>query len=327
MKWAGLEAVRIENGTNKYYNGATAGGVEMTNTAFCWVRDVETNGALIGGIHIALHGAYRCVVRDSHLHHSAYYGFGADCYGICLIAGAADNLVENNIVRFVNKPLQFSNSGGGNVVAYNYADNAWSSPAEFQEVAVDAHCAYPHMELVEGNWAPHLALPETHGNSGYITFFRNYASSQYRFPAVVGTQTKQTSNVQALSIGTRSNYVSAVGNVLGPVLNPDSRSAATITQFICDNAGVGILSFTTDGTPSRQTSAYATAWLHGNYDTVNRATQWKAGNTQRIIPASLYLSGKPAWWPAGNPWPWTGPDLSPMVGPLPAKTRADALAP
>jgi len=72
-------------------------------------------------------GTFRCVVRDSHFHNSANYGFGADCYGIVLRCGAADNLVENNIARYMNKPIMFNVSGGGNVVGYNYADNSWAT--------------------------------------------------------------------------------------------------------------------------------------------------------------------------------------------------------
>ena len=64
--------------------------------------------ARIGGMHVSLTGTYRCVVRDSHFHNSANYGFGADCYGIVLRCGAADNLVENNIVRYMNKPILFN---------------------------------------------------------------------------------------------------------------------------------------------------------------------------------------------------------------------------
>jgi len=45
----------------------------------------------------------------------------------------------------------------------------------------------------------------------------------------------------------------------------------------------------------------------------------------RELPASLYRSAKPAWWPADAEWPWAGSDLSPRVGDLPAKVRADAL--
>ena len=39
-------------------------------------------------------------------------------------------------------------------------------------------------------------------------------------------------------------------------------------------------------------------------------------------PASLYYAHKPGWWPSGAAWPWVGPDLTPMVGSLPAKSRS-----
>ena len=121
-RWAGIEHVRIEGGTNPGYNGQMAGGIDISNAAYCWVKDVQTDA--VGGMHVAMTGTYRCVVRDSYIHHSANYGFGADCYGIVLRCGAAENLIENNIVRYMNKPIMFNVSGGGNVVGYNYVDNA-----------------------------------------------------------------------------------------------------------------------------------------------------------------------------------------------------------
>jgi hypothetical protein len=42
------------------------------------------------------------------------------------------------------------------------------------------------------------------------------------------------------------------------------------------------------------------------------------------LPASLYYAKKPGWWPNGTAWPWVGPDVAPMVGSLPAKTRSSA---
>ena len=66
---------------------------------------------------------------------------------------------------------------------------------------------------------------------------------------------------------------------------------------------------------------------HGNYDTVTAAVKWSDTIPTRTLPASLYRAVKPAWWPAANPWPWAGPDQTPMVGTLPAKARSDALAP
>jgi hypothetical protein len=324
VRWAGIEAVLLQGGTNPGYDGQMAGGIDVSNAAYCWVKDVQTDGT-IAGIHVALRGTYRCVVRDGYFHHSANYGFGADCYGVVVGCGSADGLVENNVVRYMNKPLQLSNSGGGNVLGYNYADNAWATPPSFQEVAIDSHCAYPHMELVEGNYAPHIGLPDTHGATGDVTFFRNFASSQFAYPAVANSTAQQTGDVQALSLCTSCKHMTVVGNVLGPALGTDPRSAVTVSQYLCPN-GNGkdncILSFGDQGTAS---PAYATVRLHGNWDTVNRAVRWDPTVAPRELPGSLYLSERPAWWPAGSPFPWAGPDLTPMVNTLPAKARSDGM--
>jgi len=324
VRWAGVEAVLLQGGSNPGYNGQMAGGLDIGNAAYCWVKDVQTDGT-IGGIHLALRGAYRCVVRDSWFHHSASYGFAQDCYGIVVGCGSADNLVENNIARFMNKPIQLSASGGGNVVAYNYADNAWATPPAFQEVAIDSHCSYPHMELLEGNLAPHIGAPDTHGATGYLTLFRNFSSSQFAYPAVAGSTAQQTGDVQATSFCNDCRYMTVVGNVLGPALGSDARSAVAVSGFLCPN-GNGkddcILSFGDQGTAS---AAYATARLHGNYDTVGKAVRWDPAITPHELPGSLYLAEKPAWWPVGTPFPWAGPDLTPMVNTLPAKARSDAL--
>ncbi|HEY8086682.1 MAG TPA: hypothetical protein VIF09_02525, partial [Polyangiaceae bacterium] len=115
VKWAGIENVAVQGGRPGGYAGQNAGGIDVSNAADCWVKDVQVDGTT-SGMPIRLAGTYRCVVRDSHFHNSDSYGFGQDNYGIVLACGAADNLVENNVARFMNKPILFNNSGGGNVV-------------------------------------------------------------------------------------------------------------------------------------------------------------------------------------------------------------------
>jgi hypothetical protein len=313
-KWAGIEHLRIQGGTNSSYNGAMAGGIDISNAAYCWVKDVQTDGT-IGGMHIVLTGAYRCVVRDSFIHHSANYGFGTDCYGIVVRCGSADNLVENNIVRWMNKPILFNASGGGNVVAYNYADNSWSSPAGYQEFNIDCHCSFPHMELVEGNYAPHVGAGNTHGNAGYLTYFRNYSSSYFAPPAVYGSTATQIQNITAIDFEGGDINMNAVGNVLGmtgvsTVYDTSNLNLNSIYELGLNGAGLSDVA---------ATSLYRT----GNFDTVHNATVWDASGA-RTLPPSLYLQAKPGWWPSGTPWPWAGPDLTPTVGTLPAKARSDS---
>jgi hypothetical protein len=307
VRWAGIERLAVQGGTNPGYNGQMAGGIDVSNAAYCWVKDVQTDGT-IGGMHVALTGTYRCVVRDSWFHHSANYGFGADCYGIVLRCGASENLVENNVVRWMNKPILFNVSGGGNVVAYNYADNSWATPPAWQETNIDCHCSFPHMELIEGNFAPHIGATTTHGNAGYLTFYRNFSSSRFADPPVVGFSGTQTGNVAAIQLPGTDVGMNVVGNVLGQAgwsaVYDGSGSANAIYRL--------------------GTTAAATIHRHGNHDTVSGATVWMPGNDARTLPASLYRSAPPGWWPAATPWPWAGPDLTPMVGTLPAKARSDA---
>src|SRR5262249_39885838 len=62
-KWAGVESIKIQGGTNTSYNGAMAGGIDISNAAYCWIKDIQTGGT-IGGMHVLMTGTYRCVVRD-----------------------------------------------------------------------------------------------------------------------------------------------------------------------------------------------------------------------------------------------------------------------
>jgi hypothetical protein len=318
-KYAGLEGVRLTGG-NHPYDGA---GVNVWNAAYSWIRDVETDTPT--GMHIVLSGAYRFVVRDSYVHHSGNYGYGVGCYGIVLRFQSADCLVENNIARFVNKPILFNASGGGNVVAYNYVDDSWATPG-WQELNIDVHCSYPHMELIEGNFAPHVGASSTHGNAGFLTFFRNYASSQFQ------ERTGLTGNVAAVQLDYRSQSMNVVGNVLGaPGIN--GLFEQTSDDGTCDRPHVFLLGsgYGTQGcsfspTPSTDSSV-TTTLRHGNYDYVGNTTRWDPGNTARVLPDSLYLSARPGFWPATTPWPWAGPDLVPMAGTLPAKLRFEQMPP
>ena len=315
-RWAGIESVRIQGGTNTGYPGQMAGGIDISNAAYCWVKDIQTDGT-IGGMHVSMTGTYRCVVRDSYFHHSANYGFGVDCYGIVLRCGAAENLIENNIVRYMNKPIMFNVSGGGNVVAYNYADNSWATPPAWQEVNIDCHCAFPHMELIEGNYAPHMGATITHGNAGYLTYFRNYASSQFAPPAVYGSTDPQTGNVTALQFDATDIGMNVLGNVLG------TRGVSTVYDAY-DSGPFSIYELGAGGSGPTDV-AVTSLYRHGNFDTVNSAIIWNPASSARTLPGSFYLRAKPGWWPTGVSWPWVDPDVSPMVGLLPAKDRSDKM--
>jgi hypothetical protein len=318
-RYAGLEGVRLTGGNHPY----DGGGIDVWNAAYSWIRDVETD--TITGQHIVLSGTYRFVVRDSYVHHSGNYGYGVGCYGIVLRFQTADALVENNIARYVNKPILFNASGGGNVVAYNYVDDSWATPG-WQEVNIDCHCNFPHMELIEGNYAPHMGATSTHGNAGYLTYFRNYSSTQ--FHEITG----QTGNVAAIELDTYSVGMNVAGNVLGRAgltsLYEQSSSDGTCgtPHMYLLGSGYGTSGCSWSPNPSSD-PAVSTLLRHGNFDYATNSTIWNPNNPSRLIPQSLYLMGTPGFWPIGTPWPWVGPDLTPMVGTLPAKDRFDRMPP
>lgn len=324
VKWAGVEDLALQGGTNPGYNGQMAGGIDVSNAAYCWMKNVQTDGT-IGGMHVSLTGTFRCVVRDSHFHNSANYGFGTDCYGVVLRCGAADNLIENNIVRYMNKPILFNVSGGGNVVGYNYADNSWATPAAWQEVNIDTHCSFPHMELMEGNYAPHMGATITHGNAGYLTYFRNYASSQFAPPPVFGSAAKQTGNIAALQFDNGDINMTVIGNVLGSSAASDLGTAPLSSAYVGTNSDTPSIFML--GTNGKADVAFTSMWWHANYDTVTPGVVNNPAIAVQTLPPSLYLAAAPAWWPNANAWPWVGPDLNPRVGTLPAKSRSDLLGP
>jgi hypothetical protein len=171
----------------------------------------------------------------------------------------------------------------------------------------------------------------THGNAGYLTYFRNYASSQFAAPAVFGATGAQTGNVTALQLDAGDVDMTVVGNVLGSAAATSLGTAPVSASYIGsgpDGASIFELGDNANHNGAGMADvAYTSLWWHANYDTVSAAVVWNPSIAARTLPASLYRSAKPAWWPAGSAWPWAGSDLTPMVGVLPAKARSDTLGP
>jgi hypothetical protein len=322
---AGLEDLRI--------TGAENTAVNVQYAAYSWVKGIETDH--VDGVHVTLAGAYRFVLRDSYAHHSVRYSYGGVSYGYSLEWGTSDSLVENNIVTYMNKPIQFRAAGGGNVVAYNYVDDAWSMPDEggnfwFQELAIDVHCAFPHMELVEGNYAPHMGGASTWGNAGYITWFRNQSTSEYRTIQLTGPNAP--GNQAAVELDARMIGMNVVGNVLGTgnvsarQQTVDASDCKTLTPFVYRfnyDAAKGYCEFPNPV----DTQASGTTLLHENFDFATNAVARDPALPSQL-PPSLYLTEKPAFF-GSQQWPWVEADGSggPVIGTLPAKARFDAGTP
>ena len=191
----------------------------MNGAAYSWIKDIETDGSknTWAGRHIHLQNAvYRAEVRGSYVHNSSNYYQGANAYGI--IYSGSECLIEDNIVRELNKPVLGETSGGGNVIAYNYVDEAVieSLTNYWQETAINmSHGSFCHSDLFEGNHTPNVGVDSTHGNNGWGVFFRNWATGR-------NSSGYANTYLRAIYVDGWNREMTSVGNVLGsPTFRPD----------------------------------------------------------------------------------------------------------
>ncbi len=327
VKHAGVEDLYVTGGRN--------GMIMVINAAYSWIKNVESDGnpatgAGLKGTHFSLASCFRCVVRDSFLHDATEVVQGGGAYGLSILAQSSDCLVENNVIFNLNKPLVTQASGGGNVIAYNYIDDAWTGAmASLQETTIDGgHASFPHMELFEGNWAAHMGTDSVWGNSGWLTFFRNYASSQqHRTPII-----PETYDVAAVGLEGKAHFMTVVGNVLGAPgkglvyevhSNPPGTGKPAVYRIghrANGSGGGGDSNLYED--PTRPGTTGHTLLRHGNFDYATNSVVWAPNVSSRRLPPSLYLTERPAFF-GTLPWPWVEPEGATKVHVLPAKQRFD----
>jgi hypothetical protein len=331
-RYAGVEDLTVAGGSND--------NIELINTAYCWLRHIESDGELVSGDStkpgmvgrsIQLFHAYRNVIRDSYVHHARNIVNGGGAYGIAIEDGSSANLIENNIAVWLNKPIVMNVSGGGNVIAYNYVDNAMITGTAWQESAIDGcHQAFSHSDLIEGNWTPNIGSDSTHGSAGFHVFFRNYATGRNSMPYNIGSGTGlPTQNMRAAGSDALSREHTFVGNVLMAVntgagtyyeATPSSHPSGSPIFRIGDNGNGGAGGVWDAG------QALSLTFRNGNWDSVTNGVVWDAGYSTRTLPSSLYLTAKPAFF-GSRTWPWVDPTAATRVNVLPAKARYDAGTP
>lgn len=335
----GRPGVRSSGVEHLYVTGGNQGNISGINLAYSWVADVESDGdprtrlpgtfrhpGGMSGEHVSLAHSFRCEIRDSYVHHARSINQGGGAYGISLSSASSDNLIENDIAVHLNKPIVMNRSGGGNVVAYSYVDDAYSTSfAGWQESALDGnHQTFSHHDLFEGNWATNLGADSTHGNCGWHTFFRNHAPGRNSSPPA-----PDQGNVRAVGVDGFVRGMAFVGNVL--LLQPFEVNGYLPAYECTSNrlcmrgaavfrlgANVGEYGGFDDGTAAR------TTYRHGNYDPVSGEVVWDPAVAARALPDSLYLSGKPSFF-GDRTWPWVNPLGQRKVLVLPAKERYDRM--
>ena len=347
----------------------TTGGLSMLFCVYCWVKNVEVGDWYGGGIEVAY--SVRSEFNTVYAHHAWDSVNNGGEYPIALDSASTEILITNSITNFAGKGMVARAGGAGSVVSYSYIDDTmYDAESGVGDYWVDmgisaSHYSGPHVMCVlfEGNWADNMDNDHTHGNSMYMTFFRNQGTG-LRSPFTDPSVSKDVNDNQANSLRMRDkrtkwlfpnapalsprsgpqayNYWFAfVGNVLGTA---DETTAANGWTYQGDwtASRIWMLGWN-DGKGGQDpylggaTASYI--FRHGDYDYVNSSiVDWTSGYSH-TLPNSFYLSSKPSFFSAGAactyPWPWVTPTgTSPIQANscgggdgLPAKARWHAGTP
>jgi hypothetical protein len=338
------------------------GNVAMQLCAYCWIKNIEAFWSV--GTSVGLYGTYRSELRDSYIHETPDANPGGAGYLTGLNYGASDNLFENNIMWYGNKEIVMRGTGGGNVVAYNYMDDAFDTTNPIEpEAGVNAgHYTTPHMELLEGNYSHNYKGDTYWGNSIYITVFRNHLSGLRAASRPLNGYVYNQGSCSypyidingrlAVDVQAYSFYTNFVGNVLGldgqtllTVSNTNSCYNGVQDQFVFENLtgfpsdnpvymwqmGSYQATVNTTGNWSWVANTYQTQLRQGNWDWVTQTQTWLGlGGTQSSplgSPQSIPNSMYLTSAPAffgSSTWPWVDPSTG-TVYTLPAKARFQAI--
>jgi len=330
----GIEELTVSNGGGN----DDAGIISFAAASYSWAKHVETTESY--GPAVLFKGAFRCELRDSYIHSTGDPNPGGGGYGIAVDSYSAENLVENNISWNFNKVMVMRSSGGGNVIGYNYMQDGWGQGyPTLPEVGINAsHMTTPQHELFEGNESHNFSSDTTHGNTIYITAWRNHLTG-LRI-AHDNLPLSDQGNRRAIDINEQCKWFSFVGNVLGyenMPLNaamPGGNSGQTSWGYepADDDPSVAKMWQLMHADADAQSSLLR----QGNFDWVTKTQKWlnlggigtpEDATQARDIPASLYITNgnKPAFM-GNNPWPWVDPTTG-NTAVLPARARFDAGTP
>jgi Domain of unknown function (DUF4082) len=328
---AGVEELSTQGGDN--------GNIRFEQAAYSWVKNVESSLWLNEGF--AIDSSFRVQLEGIYIHDAVWPVPGGGGYAISFAFGSSEALIENSISLRANKVMVARSSGTGSVIAYNYMDDGFIYGQDsWVEIGLNAsHLAGSHHVLFEGNYGFNIDSDQTHGNSIYHTFFRNYVSgyrrgfTDYLNSVVVGDINNRPGGNGPLRAGGAHAYAywfSFLGNVLGTAGHTsgwtyDCIGAANFIPSSC----IWLLGWVDISPQGYDPNTAATAIRNGNYDYLSNTVTWAPSDTAHTLPNSLYLSQEPAFFQAGSgyAWPWVNPTGSPQFSTLPAKARYDAGTP
>jgi hypothetical protein len=259
---------------------------------------------------------------------------GGAGYAISIAGASSELLLENNISIKANKVMVARSAGSGSVIAYNYVDDGYIATSEsWIEIGLNAsHMVGSHHVLFEGNQTFNMDNDDTHGNSTYHTYFRNWSTTtRSKFQSgftgnTIDDATSSDNGPKRAAAAMRYTYwMSFVGNVLG---QPGVTTAAKGYIDSTDNMSAGdtmwLLGWNDIAPYTSDPNVAATALRDGNWDSCLGKQTWLSSSAA-TLPDSFYLPGRPAFF-GSKPWPWVDPSTG-TLHTLPAKARFDAGTP
>jgi hypothetical protein len=323
----GLENLTVDY-SQSTGGASNAAAVTMQDCYQCWVKNIRSIDAGRNHVYVLQSGAD--VVRDSYFYQSQAHQ--SVSYVVEPDTGTSGLLVENNVFQQVTNPIMFGQCTGC-VAGYNFSiDNLYDAAPTFATASYAGHNAGNNMDLFEGNMFLGVWVDDAWGSSTQSTLFRN---------SLTGWQNGKTNATVPILLRAWSRIYNLIGNVSGQPgyhstyqvyatsgnagVNLGSESSTIYEIGVADTGGV-----CTSQVPPCDALGFTTLMRWGNYDTVTAGVKWDSteaspaavsyvkanfsssyfGSLAHTLPASLYYSSKPSWWPSGKAWPPIGPDVS-----------------
>jgi hypothetical protein len=313
--------------------GGDAGNLRFNWAAKSWAKNVESTVWHDEGF--AIHASFRIELREFYVHDAAWAQPGGGGYAISLSAGSSEILIENGIAVRANKVIAVRSAGAGSVVGYNYMDMSYiNTQGYWIETGLNAsHMVGPHHVLFEANYGHNADSDNTHGNSIYLTFFRNHLRGiRTAFDNQAGGRIDdaiqpRNGPQRCAGLMAYSYWTSFVGNVLGAAGKMDGWVYEA--RFTDGKPAIWMLGWDAISPYPNDARVSATTLRHGNFDYLTNSVNWDPAIASRALPDSLYLTRRPAFFDAGRGyvWPWVDPAGATKLHTLPAKARYDAGTP
>ena len=170
-RYAGVENLKVyANNTGLRAN------IQADVAAYCWVKNVESDFA--DGDHVWIAYSLGIEVRDSFFHDGFSHGPGTTDDAVKVNWKCTACLIENNVLWRMHGSVMVNDGAAGNVIAYNFATNAYHQDGHTLIPDQTSHGAHPMFNLYEGNIGSEFKLDSSHGTSSHSVALRNWFCGQ-----------------------------------------------------------------------------------------------------------------------------------------------------